>query len=248
MVWFFQQFFLLSLPSHASPGAQGQGRRVLGTLEVLTPLSCLDQGYVWFSTTPRLQFPVKKVLNSKPSAHLGSFRKVKTRQRPNSHVWHQKGSCPICSYNIITAQPMTLEALTAGLGQGQTLMESQDFTGAQRKEWVQHGAKVLGAGQDWTHLNVLLSDSFCCALTFPCRDLWLKFACCWLGQDLICSINHGQLSPGLGGKLGSVLGCREGRGNKESHSICCLVSQVIYGQLQTQPLICSAFPSTLVSV
>lgn len=102
--------------------AQGQGRRVLGTLEVLTPLSCLDQGYVWFSITPRLQFPVKKALNSKRSAHLSSFQKVKTRQRLNSHVWHQQTSCPICSFNIIIAQPMTLKALTTCLRQGQTLM------------------------------------------------------------------------------------------------------------------------------
>lgn len=35
-------------------------------------------------------------------------------------------------------------------------MESQDFTEAPRKHWVQRGAKVLGAGQDLTHLNLLL--------------------------------------------------------------------------------------------
>lgn len=51
---------------------------------------------------------------------------------------------------------MTLKALTACLGQGQALKESQDFTRAQRKEWLQHGVKVLGAGQDLTHLNLLL--------------------------------------------------------------------------------------------
>lgn len=73
---------------------------------------------------------------------------------------------------------MTLKALTACWGQGHTLMESQIFTGAPRKHWVQHGAKVLGAGQDLTHLNLLLVGLVLCPLTFPCRDLWLKFACC----------------------------------------------------------------------
>lgn len=105
---------------------------------------------------PKATISSEESIKFKTICHLGSFRKVKTCQRPNSHVWHQKGSCPICSFNIITAQPMTLKALTACLGQGHTLVESQDFTGAPRKIWVQHRAKVLGAGQDLTHVNLLL--------------------------------------------------------------------------------------------